>query len=432
MATSLYFTTGQAAHQLSASQAQIRALCESGAVASESTPGGQFRIPAGEIERLKRAGLPPMPRPLPQEVTSAARNGPAHHGHPELLADPSQDVVSAAEDVVVTENLLRKRKIELELAEVDDQFREREVAEAERKAERDRAERARLEEDARADWLRQAEESALRRVHPDAPAHLRLAAMEAVRTRLEPLTPLPGPQITAEIIEAALELALGEWIRLGDLAVVAAEVRATLPWEFRDSPEVRTGAVDAAIAAMSELLASNLHAGIGELRAAAAVPVQAVVDRFRHQRRCQELVEDRWWLKLSDGTAEEHAQAKAAVALALRELPHTASDRDMEAARDAALAPFRAAFAQARAAQQAKGEAEARRIRERNYRDSLVQPLWLLAYDLSGTQGEQALAAIRDALDALPEGTPERELRAARNRAIRPYVDARRLHNGRH
>src|SRR5580698_1670845 len=130
MATSLYFTTGQAAHQLGASQAQIRALCESGAVESESTRGGQYRIPAGEVERLKRAGLPTMPRPLPQEGAPAARSGHMRHGHPQLLADPSEIAVTAAEDVVVSENLLRKRRIELELAEVDDQFQAREIAEA--------------------------------------------------------------------------------------------------------------------------------------------------------------------------------------------------------------------------------------------------------------------------------------------------------------
>src|SRR5450755_1364455 len=136
MATSLYFTTGQAAHQLSASQAQIRALCDAGAVESESTPGGQYRIPAGEVERLKRAGLPSVPRPLPQEGAPAARNGHARHRHPQLLAEPSQGVVTAAEEVVVTENLLKKRRLDLELAEVDDRFQEREIAEADRRAER--------------------------------------------------------------------------------------------------------------------------------------------------------------------------------------------------------------------------------------------------------------------------------------------------------
>jgi hypothetical protein len=423
--TSLYFTTGQAAHQLGASQAQIRALCEGGSIASELTVGGQFRISAGEVERLRRTGLPSVPRPLPQEGIPAARNGRTRHGHPELLADPSQDVVTAAEDVVVTENLLRKRKIEFELAEVDDQFQARDIAKAERRLECERAERARLEEDGRTDWLRKAEESALRRIHPDVPAEKRLAAIESVRTRLEPLTPTPSLQVTTEIIDAVLEISLGPWIRLGDMATVAKEIRDKLPWEFRDSSEVRTAAVEAAVQALNDLFA-GIHATIGDMRAVAAAPVQDVVRASRHDRRIQKLLDDRSWLRLPDVSVEEQARAKAAVAAALRAQPATAFDHDLEAARDAALAPFHEAIATIHAEQRARAEAEARRIHERNYRNSLVQPIWLFAYDLSGAEGKQALAAIRGALDALPEGTPQSDLAAARDRAIRPFLNARR------
>src|SRR5262249_38064219 len=147
--TSLYFTTGQAAHQLGASQAQVRALCESGVIESESTPGGQFRISAGEVELLKRTGLPQMPRPLPQESTAPARNSHVRHRHPNLLAQPSAEVVSAVENVSIAQNLLSKRRLDLELAEVEDQFAVREEAKAQRKAEMDRAERARRDEEAR-------------------------------------------------------------------------------------------------------------------------------------------------------------------------------------------------------------------------------------------------------------------------------------------
>jgi excisionase family DNA binding protein len=434
MGTSLYFTTGQAAHQLAVSQAQIRALCEAGAVESESTPGGQFRIPASEVERLKRAGLPTVPRPLPQEGAPAPRNGHARRGHPELLADPSEEAVTAAEDVLVTQKLLKKRQIELELAEVDDQFHKRKIAEAERRAESERAERLRLEEDGRADWLRRAEDAALGLIHPNVPTEMRLAALDAVRARLQPLTPIPSVPVAAEIILATMELALGSWVRFEDLDALANEVRARLPWEFRDSPQVRNAAVDAAWQAMLALLARNIRAGMGDLRTAAAPAVQSVLNAFRHEHRCQKLLDDRWWLRLPDGTAEEQSQAKAAVATALRESPATASDRDLEAVRDAALAPFHAAIANARAEQRARARAEARRIHERNYRESLVGPLWLLLYDLSAAERQQANAAIREALDALPEGTSEHDLSAARDRAIRPFLDerARRRRNGQH
>jgi hypothetical protein len=266
------------------------------------------------------------------------------------------------------------------------------------------------------------------------PAHMRLAALEAVRAQLEPLATIPSPQVSAEIIDAVLELALGPWIRLGDLTAVAVEVRQNLPWEFRDASDVSTAAVETAVVAMNDLLAEHIHATTGDLRTVATAPVQAVVATFRHGRRCQKLLEDRWWLRLPDGTAEEQAQAKAAVATALREQPAIASERNLEAARDTALVPFHAAIAQARDEQQARAQAEARRTRERNYRTSLLQPIWLALSDLSGAEGEQALAAIREALDALPAGTSQGELSGARDRAFKAFLDARalRLRDGRH
>ena len=100
MPNGLYFTTGQAAQQLNASQAQIRALCESGAIEVETTPGRQYRIPAGELARLRREGLPPLARPLPTESGPLARNGKVPRGNSPLLAAPSDEVINSAEEVV--------------------------------------------------------------------------------------------------------------------------------------------------------------------------------------------------------------------------------------------------------------------------------------------------------------------------------------------
>src|ERR1039458_10352617 len=90
----LFYSTGQVARQLGTTLATIRILCENRAIATETTPGGHWRVAASEVERLKRDGLPPIPRPLPTESASPASNGTAgRHGHPELLAE-SADVVS--------------------------------------------------------------------------------------------------------------------------------------------------------------------------------------------------------------------------------------------------------------------------------------------------------------------------------------------------
>ena len=60
-----FFSTGQAAQELGTSIPKVRALCETGMIEAEVTPGNQWRVPVLEVERLKRDGLPPIPRPMP-------------------------------------------------------------------------------------------------------------------------------------------------------------------------------------------------------------------------------------------------------------------------------------------------------------------------------------------------------------------------------
>ena len=103
MGDQLFYSTGQAATELKVTQAQIRALCESGAIETQVTPGGQWRLPKAEVDRLKADGIPPVPRPLPgadRRLSSASGN----NGHPALYAAPSDQVIDAAEEVVVLEN----------------------------------------------------------------------------------------------------------------------------------------------------------------------------------------------------------------------------------------------------------------------------------------------------------------------------------------
>ena len=55
-----------------------------------------------------------------------------------LVAPPSSTVVTAAEEVAITEQLLKRRRLELELREVEDRLEEREQEEAERLAPKSR------------------------------------------------------------------------------------------------------------------------------------------------------------------------------------------------------------------------------------------------------------------------------------------------------
>ena len=81
----LFYSTGQVARQLGTTPAAIRVLCENRLIAAETSPGGHWRVPASEVERLKRDGLPAIPRPLPNP-SAPARNGTSNgHGYAEFV-----------------------------------------------------------------------------------------------------------------------------------------------------------------------------------------------------------------------------------------------------------------------------------------------------------------------------------------------------------
>ncbi len=203
-----------------------------------------------------------------------------------------------------------------------------------------------------------------------------------------------------------------------------------LPREITTSPERdrwERAAKHAATIAMGDLVSGDLRASIDNLRAAAKQPVQEIIDKFRHEQRCQKLLDSCWWLRLPDWSAEERQRYRKAVEASLGEQPFTASDNDLAAARDKALAPFRAATDAVRAEQRALAEAEARRIQEQNHRNSLKQSYYLLPFDMPEAVCEQARAAIGRALDEHLEGTPLAILGAARDNALTPYLERHAL-----
>src|SRR5712692_4574805 len=101
----LFFSTGQAARELNTTQARIRALCESGAIEATSTPGGQWRIDREEVQRLKRDGLPAVPRPMPEpDHALAGAAGRLRRSSATLLAEPSEAVIQSGEQVVRLQN----------------------------------------------------------------------------------------------------------------------------------------------------------------------------------------------------------------------------------------------------------------------------------------------------------------------------------------
>jgi excisionase family DNA binding protein len=372
MPASFYFTTGQAAQQLSTSQAQIRALCESGAVEAKTTPGGQYRIPAGELERLKRDGLPPIPHPLPDESRPMARNGRARLGNL-LLAAPSGEVVSAVEEVTITERQLEKRRLERALEEEEDWFRARADQQAQREAqqrEADRrrqdaadAERRRRERDN--GWLKHA----MTMVPFDARCQVEQDIHDQVQAALDKVRLGELDTVARRVVDATVARVLKPWRRSRDIAQAIEDARRSLPFEMRGSSwKPTTWESKACQAAAKALEGVRPDASYYEMWAVAREAVKGGIATFElHQA----------------------AEAKS--------------------------------YAEQRALQ----EAAERSRQDRDNREGLLRYPWLqFPYGMPDAYRQAAIAAGRKAFAELPEGTAERDLKAARDRAIKPFLDA--------
>lgn len=373
MANSLYFTTGQAAQQLNASQAQIRALCESGAIEVETTPGGQYRIPAGELARLRRDGLPPLARPLPDDSRPTARNGRSHRANAELLAEPSSELVNAFEEVSITDRQLEKRKLERALELEEDFFRIRADEQAQREARQSEAERRRKEavdaarrrEERDNGWLRYA----MRRVPCGARDQVEQEIHEQVQAALDNVR-LAEPAIVAErVVDATVAKVLKPWRRSRETAQAIEDARLSLPSEMRYTSWKPTAWESQACQAAAKALEDvRTDASYDEMRAVARGAVTGVIAAFElHQ----------------------------------------------------------AAVGKACAEQRAKQEAAERSKRDRDLRERLLRYPWLqLPYGMPDADQQAALVASQKAFAALPEGTPEHDLEVARDGAIKPFLDA--------
>src|ERR1017187_5552247 len=355
----LFYSTGQAARQLGTTLAVIRLLCENRVIAAETTPGGHLRVPASEVERLKREGLPPIPRPLPTESAPPARNGTGgRHGHLALLPEPSDDVVSAADGVAITRSMLEKRKIERDLEETEDWFRDRERQQAAAEAvERQRTE-VKQAEQRRLLWVQQWTQYALNSLPYGARREVEMEAHALVQEALSVLQPSQPEAITRRLVDAAVHRALGPWTRKQEMERALKAGMNRLSWDIQYRPEhapLKQRAWDAAVAAVRQV---REEASYNEIETAAVQAVQPIIREYEHQQACQSIVGR---VYIYDATREEEEAAKEAVRKALAALPIGAAAEQLEKAGQTARAPYKAAVAMRKEKARLEAEKQARR-----------------------------------------------------------------------
>lgn len=60
-----YYTVSQVAHMLKYSSHWIMVNLQRGRIKGVKPTGGQWRIPASEVDKMKHEGIPPLPRKVP-------------------------------------------------------------------------------------------------------------------------------------------------------------------------------------------------------------------------------------------------------------------------------------------------------------------------------------------------------------------------------
>jgi hypothetical protein len=339
----LFYSTGQVARQLGTTLAAIRLLCEKRLIAAETSPGGHWRVPASEVERLKRDGLPPMPRPLPNPSAPAADHGTSNgHGYPEFVEEPSDEVALAADRVVITRSTLEQRKIEREIEENEDWFRDRERRQAEAKAAARQKAEANQAEQRYQEWVQEWTQYALNSLPLGARQEFEMEVYTAAQQALSLLQAGQPRGVTQRLVDAAVHRALAPWTRKQEIERAIAAGMNKLGWNVQHRSEyaaLKQRAWDAAVAAVRRVRA---EASYQEMETAAVQAVQPMVRESEHQQACERMVGR---LYLFDLDSAEWDPAKEAVRKALEKLPVGAEAKSMERAQEAALASFKAAVA---------------------------------------------------------------------------------------
>jgi excisionase family DNA binding protein len=336
------YTTGRAARELGVPQSVLRALCQAGVIAARTTGGGHWRIPRGEMERLRRDGVPELPS-IPTEESAA---GPVPmsanaRAHPALLAEPSQEAIGAADQVVVLENQVKSLELKRAKEKQLDWFRERQRSQAASQAQHQKRALELRASQLRREWITQWLAYAIECLPKDAPADIALDVRANIEQTLADFDPSQPHHVVERLIHGDVEKALRPWRRGKEIEKAIQDARNRLPafaQGLLSSPsEWDTLAMRAASEAVAKLSPDCSFAEIRAVCADAGEQVRLKYERRRaeeaHQRACALIVE---WV--FDGE-----EARAAVRDALRALPVGATSTDLEKARDKALSPFRAA-----------------------------------------------------------------------------------------
>jgi len=362
--TSVWYTLGEAEKAVGVPRTRLDHACRVNRLPYRRSETGARLLSHDVIEKLRRVGLKGFPRPydpVPSSTESEAS---------QPSAALSAGLTTQRERVEQKRGEIEEMRVNRDLRQLRDQEQQdkaqrRALAAAERQAraeERLQAQRQRqqicVEEarqaEAREQVARETEarhrrqewetywlDYALKLLPSDVPHCFELDVHQVVTDLLPKLDAQHPEQLIKRLIQAAIDKALQPWHRRKEIEKIIEEARKQLPALVRSwtsTPnEWDARAMHAATGAIAQL---GDVAPLAEIRGAAVEAgnkVRAEYEAWKagedHRHACEQMVQ---WV--FDGN-----DAREAVRQALEKLPVGATGARMERARDAALAPFRAA-----------------------------------------------------------------------------------------
>jgi len=410
---------GQAATQLGISPHHLRRLCECGQVEAEQSPGGQWRVPLPEIQRLQNEGAPPIPTFIEEEseteeeADSAAELDSHAPAAVHSLAPQSPAVIEAFEEAEIEEaavrreaatvrrkeSTVRRLHLELEEQEAQDQLNARQVRES-ALAKLRAAEARQLEEvQQHRVWVEQWADNALLWLSSDVPGSVRIGLHDAIVRRLADVPRTQSRSLTQKLIDAETSRVLAPWKLQQAIDQAVESVCARLPYEIRYYQQ-HIGRKSQAAQAARKTIEQLGDVPKWQMEAAGTVAVKPFVAEFEHEQRCTKLSST-----LPSGlTRDEQDEAREKILEALAPFPINTSQRGLEQAQKEALAPFRQVLA------------------KREHLQLIENVLRWVSYELpsgmSSSDQKEAVEEIRAAVAKLPVGTSQREVEAAKDRAV--------------
>lgn len=268
-------------------------------------------------------------------------------------------MIEAAEDVEIAESRVHKRRLEREAEEVEDWFRDRQRRQAEETETARRQQAAAQIEKQRQAWANQWIEYALNSLPFEAPREIELDVHVSVQQALSGVQPGQAESITKRLVAAAVEKALLPWRRKQDIGRALDAAKDRLAWEVGNVAAfapLKQRAWEAAVAAVGKLRAD---ASYREMEAATVQAVQPMIREYEDCELCRRVLMRTY---ISGATSDEQEAATEAAREAVAGQPIGASHKQLERAKEAALAPFIAAVAEREEAERLEAEQQALRL----------------------------------------------------------------------